>query len=97
VWARNGRELFYTVEAGHAEIALMAVEVSLEPTLRVGAATRLFAGRYMQGAPARAYDVTPDGRRFLFVENPERSLPPVTHLMVVQNWQTELRQRVPAR
>jgi hypothetical protein len=46
-------------------------------------------------ANLRGYDVTPDGQRFLMVQ--ERERPPITptQVVLVQNWFEELRRRVP--
>jgi hypothetical protein len=48
-------------------------------------------------APARCYDVSPDGQRF-FVSRPLPSpaTPPVTHVNLVLNWFEELKAKAPA-
>jgi hypothetical protein len=49
------------------------------------------------GSPGRTYDIAPDGRRFLMLEEADGSKDASTipRLIVVQNWTEELRQRVP--
>jgi hypothetical protein len=42
------------------------------------------------------HDVSPDGRRFLMVEDTEQDTP-VTHINLVLNWVEELKARVPAK
>ena len=100
-WSRDGRELFYTTNqsfGGQATLTkMMVVPVSLRPTFTAGTPRMLFQGRYGATAGIRAYDVTPDGRRFLMVQQKER--PPVTaaDMILVQNWVEELKSRVPAK
>jgi hypothetical protein len=43
-----------------------------------------------------AYDVSPDGRRFLMVEEVARAAAAPT-IVVVQNWTEELKRRVPPK
>ena len=89
-WRRDGREMFY-VEGG----SLMAVPVSTEPTLSLGAATRLFehTGFVGGGIPAqgRRYDVSADGQKFIVVEPMGEA--PKTSIRVVQNWYEEFSDR----
>ena len=88
VWARNGRELFYI--NGRQEMT--SVEVSAGATFSVGEPRALFpAGAYSLATSAGAYDIGPDGRRFLMT----RPLlgPSETELVLVQNWFEELRAR----
>ena len=88
VWRRDGRELFYI--NGRQEMA--SVDVTAGATLSVGEPRALFpASAYNLGTSAGAYDVTPDGRRFIMV----RPLvgPSETELVLVQNWFEELRAR----
>ena len=69
----------------------MAVPVRTSPTFSAGAPARLFDAPVMvdgQGHPA--YDVAPDGRRFLMIQ-----VTPVSHLKVVLNWRALLRTAVP--
>jgi hypothetical protein len=81
--------------------------VKIEETatsLNVGAPTRVFDDPYRldtggaQGGMAN-YDISPDGKRFVFVEEPQTTNAAVqpVHLQVVLNWFTELQQRVPTR
>ena len=57
---------------------------------RLDRAKELFAGRYMMNSPARAYDVTAPGDRFLLIETREQAPASITHMIVVENWFTEL-------
>ena len=59
--------------------------------------TVLFEGQYLM-APASfpAYDVMPDGQRFLMLKSGEEQQTP-TQINVVQNWFEELKQKVPVK
>ena len=93
VWARSGRELFYLDESS----ALIAVPVRASgATLIVGMPTTLFDTRYVEANPARHYDVSPDGQRFVMLKD-RTAAPNATpaSIVVVQHWLEELEQRVP--
>jgi serine/threonine-protein kinase len=97
MWARNGQEMFYTMRDGQGT-KMMALSVTLGPTFSAGAPRLLFEGSYTPGSPHRNTEVTPDGQRFLMMQAiPVTAGPPLTHMILVQNWSDELRQRVPAR
>jgi serine/threonine-protein kinase len=91
VWARSGRELFYLDESG----ALIAVPVRTSgATLVVGGPTILFDATYVESNPARHYDVSPDGQRFVMLK--ERAVDPSAtpaSMVVFQNWMEQLEQR----
>jgi WD40 repeat protein len=89
VWARDGTALFYRV----GQRDLMTVSIGSGPTLRVGAPRSLVQVRLWGGDSAQYFDVAPDGR-FVGIENPNASLP---SLIVVQNWDQELKRLVPAK
>jgi len=74
-WPRDDKELFFVAPGGK----MMAVDVTTVPTLKVGTPRELF--QLPQGA---AWDVAPDGKRFLVaVPTGEESKAPIT---VVVNW-----------
>ena len=87
VWSANGSELFYR----HGD-QVLAVDVVTNSTFEYGKPRRLFDGRYALGDvkdDTRAYDVAPDGQRFLMLK-PETE-PSTGDLKVVVNWYAELR------
>ena len=93
LWNRNGRELFY--RSGNR---MMAVQVSTQPTFSAGKPAMLFEKEYAASqfpATGIAYDVSPDGQRFLMVKEIEQSSS-ATQINVVLNWFEELKRRVPA-
>jgi serine/threonine-protein kinase len=62
-WSANGRELFFQTETG----AVLSVSVSVDAHgLRLGKPVQLFS--YPSATRLRSFDATPDGRRFLVVE-----------------------------
>ncbi len=96
LWARNGKELFYVGADG----ALLGVPVEASgATWNAGTPMKILEGRYYAGDNAgRAYNVSPDGRRFLMIKAPgsdASAVPPA--LIVVQHWNEELERLVPAR
>ncbi|MCH8267337.1 MAG: serine/threonine-protein kinase [Acidobacteria bacterium] len=91
VWARNGRELFYRNGS-----QMMAVEIATEPTFSAGLPRLLFEGNFQPSAASLAnYDVTPDGQRFVMIQEGAPDSPP-PQINVVLNWFEELKRRVPS-
>ena len=99
VWARNGRELFYRAPGAGPMLRMMAVDVTLGNVFTAGRPRVLWQGmraRYPGGTGGRTYDVAPDGRRFLMIQQRDSvPQPPVTHVVLVQNWLEELKRVVP--
>jgi serine/threonine-protein kinase len=92
VWSRDGRELFYTNGD-----KLMSVAILTQPTLSVGSPRLLFEGRYARSQTgSAAYDVSPDGQRFLRAQMIEPD-PPNNQINVVINWFAELKRLAPAK
>jgi hypothetical protein len=93
VWARSGRELFYLDESN----TLLAVPVQTSGSqFSYGRPAKVFDKRY--SGDFYSYDVTPDGRRFLMMNETQagdRAHP--TSIVVVLNWFEELRRRVPSQ
>lgn len=91
VWAHSGRELFYR-EATN----LISVAVKTTPAFELGASTTLFP---MNGVPSavahRAYDVSPDDRRFVMFR--QLGVTQSSKIIVVENWFEELKRTVKSR
>jgi serine/threonine-protein kinase len=96
MWAKNGRELFYLEGAN----TMRAVPIEMTgTTFSAGNPVKLFEGQFFAGPAGRLYDVTRDGQRFLMIKDavsPNQTAAPL-NMVVVLNWQEELRQRVPER
>ena len=88
VWARNGKELFYAELDG----TIMAVPVRTAPTFTAGNATKLFRWPTLDlPSPARNYDVTRDGQRFVMIKEPDgtgsdSARAPASTIVMVVNW-----------
>ncbi len=88
LWSRDGRELFFKSQG-----YLVKADVSSGATFAVGQLTRLFpVTGFALEADYREYDVTADGERF--VMNLLGRTSAGSKLIVVDNWFTELRERV---
>jgi Tol biopolymer transport system component len=85
-WSRDAKEVFYVQED-----RLMAVSVATHPKFSPGVPVSLFESRLLQ----LGYDVSPDGKRFVVLVRPKNE-PPIS-IHIVDNWFTELQQRVPTR
>jgi Tol biopolymer transport system component len=100
-WSPTGRELFYRHDG-----KLLAVPIESTPSsLTVGPPVRVFDDPYLldlggSGGGMANYDVSPDGKRFVMVEEPRATKGNANEpfrLQVVLNWTEELKRRVPTR
>jgi Tol biopolymer transport system component len=87
VWARNG-ELFY-----RNGDKMMAVATNTKANFSADTPKVLFEGHYATYNTMPAYDVTPDGQRFLLAKTAEQG---PQEISVVLNWTEELKQKAPA-
>jgi Tol biopolymer transport system component len=95
VWARSGRELFF--ESANGDI--MVAPIDAGATFSPGEPRRLFPviGGVFSSATVPYYDVTPDGQRFVMVRIAAiNQAPGAGQLIVVENWFTELEQKMAA-
>ncbi len=95
LWARNGKQLYYRsldwkevwavdVQTG-AGFSASKPRLLLKLTERMGVAV-----------PMRAWDVSPDGQRFLMVKPEDVKPTSVTELVLIVNWAQDLKRLVPA-
>ncbi len=82
VWAASGRELFYR----YGE-RIMVAPVEPGSSFSAGTPSVLFEGRFEE-----AYDLAPDGKRFLMLRTQDAALVP--QLNVVLGWTEELERRL---
>jgi Tol biopolymer transport system component len=83
-WRRDGREIYYLAPGNK----LMAVEVNPSgAAFEVGSPKELFTTQEPD-RPGYDYDVTADGKRFLFTHRIEGAVTPIT---VVLNWPRKLK------
>ena len=91
-WSRNGDELFFLDGAND----MQAARISTKPTFAVLSRQRLFsANGYFANPWAQAYDVTPDGKRFMMLRVGSSSTISSGSLVLVQNFLPELQRKVP--
>ncbi len=89
-WSRDGRTLFY-IDGG---ARLNAVSVQSAPTFTVGQRTALFdAANFVLAGFHQSYDVTPDGRAFLFISPRRTATTEAPQLVWVENWFADLATR----
>jgi Tol biopolymer transport system component len=88
-WRRDGKELFYLAQnARGGVVELMAVDVTLGPTPKIGVPKLLF--KFPPGTAP--FDVTGDGQRFIkLVQASGTADGASTPITVVVNWQAGLR------
>ena len=95
-WARNGSELFYLDRSN----TFTGVQVRTSGSAFVyGSPAKVFDAKYVESNPARHYDVSPDGRRFLMIKDSAEGDPNATpaSMVVVEHWFEELKRLVPAK
>jgi eukaryotic-like serine/threonine-protein kinase len=92
VWARDGSELYFRGGSGD----LMAVPITHTPAITVGRPQSLFrvTNRFRISGNAAAYDVHPDGKRFVMVTEPATPTAGPRQIIVVSNFLDELRAKV---
>jgi hypothetical protein len=91
LWAPSGRQLFYRSANG-----VWGVDVQPGPVFSASKPKLLFEQLgYADSVPIRAWDISPDGERFLMVKLEERKAQPLTEMVLVQNWIEEVRRLAP--
>ena len=89
MWARSGEELFYRNNAGDE---MLVVDITTEPTFSASTPRVLFEGGFQRSQGSSAfYDISPDGQRFLMLQQPVGG----GQIAVVLNFFEELRRLVP--
>ena len=87
-WEQDGNELCY--RKGHK---MMVVTIETNPVFKRGTPRKLFEGYWGNkdnDAFRAAYDIHPDGDRFLMIEQEEEKR--TNHINIVLNWTEELQQ-----
>ncbi len=74
---------------------LMAMAVRTEPTFAHDSPKILFRGNYVDLVGARAFDLSPDGKRFLMILKGGDDIGASEKIVLVQNWLAELKRLVP--
>lgn len=104
IWAPDGRQLYFDAHPDQ----MMVVTIETEPTFAAGNPELLFRSNYVLAShsspDASPYDISPDGQRFLMIkeERPAQDsnevveTPPITELIVVDNWDEVLKRLTPS-
>ena len=95
-WARDGTELFYLDSAAR----LTVVSVRSDSRFEFGNPEVVLERSYYApvSTSGRPYDVSPDGSRFLMIqESPDADDTVSAEIILVQNWAEELKRLVPTR
>jgi Tol biopolymer transport system component len=82
-WRADGRELYYVAP----DYSLMAVDIQLDPTVRVGVPRKLFTLTPIN-IISGSYDVSSDGQRFAVITADQPKMEAIT---IVLNWEEELK------
>jgi Tol biopolymer transport system component/tRNA A-37 threonylcarbamoyl transferase component Bud32 len=92
LWSRGGGDIFFRAASGE----MMTVPVTTSPAFSAGTPAPLFqAQSYARSLSYRAYDVSPDDRRFVMLRPAADSVrTPGRQLVVVDNWFEELRAKL---
>jgi eukaryotic-like serine/threonine-protein kinase len=93
VWSPDGRDLFFVNRS-----SMMASPIQPAPTFNAGNPVRLFDapsilfdGRFVGAGTNRAYDIAPDGQRFLTIKLDANDGAGASAIVLVQNWLEELK------
>jgi len=93
LWSRNGKQLFYW---SNDDQRVWVVDVRNDGGFSASKPRLLFkAPEFSLGIPARSWDISLDGQRFLMVKEEERKPQPVTEMILVMNWFEELKHLAP--
>jgi serine/threonine-protein kinase len=91
-WSRQGAELFFLDGANDMQV----VRVATKPSFGILTKQRLFSATgYFVSPWAQAYDVSPDGQRFLMLRVGSSTGAVPVSLVLVENFLAELQQKVP--
>jgi serine/threonine-protein kinase len=90
LWARNGQELFF-----RNRDRMMVVQITKQP-FGASRPKLLFVSTFASRANRANYDISPDGSRFVMINDGQRANS-ATQINVVMNWFSELRERVPVK
>jgi serine/threonine-protein kinase len=92
VWSRSGEELFY----GTLEGAVMSVRLQKGRTWEHGPAVQVVRpGYFHAGEVHRTFDVSQDGQRFLMIKQNANVGDVSRSIVVIQNWDLELKRLLP--
>ncbi|HXG56129.1 MAG TPA: hypothetical protein VNJ03_12185 [Vicinamibacterales bacterium] len=86
VWGPDGRELFFR----GPDRRLMVASVETQRSLILGTPAPLPVELFAP-APGRPYDISPDGKRFVIIEEGEPTMQALPQITLVLNWAEDLK------
>jgi serine/threonine-protein kinase len=90
-WSRDGQELFYL----DGDVRLNAVQVHTVPTFAAAGRTSLFdASNFVVAGFHQSYEVTPDGRAFIFVSPRRAGAQGASQLVWADRWLNDVAARL---
>jgi Tol biopolymer transport system component len=87
-WSPAGKEIFYRTAD-----SLMSAPIETQPELKIGTARVLMPDHFVRFGredTSRNYDVSTDGKRFLFIREGQVPEVPITQLQLLSNWPAEM-------
>jgi Tol biopolymer transport system component len=93
VWAPDSRTLYYLepTAPGRFGNVIYAVDAIADGAIRPGTPREVLRHARAQGCvPGRCYDLSPDGKRFLFRETHATGAPAVSRMDLILNWASTL-------
>jgi serine/threonine-protein kinase len=82
LWSADGTSIYY-----RGQRVIMAADVTVGQTLTVLGRRKVFDDRYIADPMVRNYDLSPDGKHFLMLQEVDRQV----ETIIVYNWASELR------
>jgi serine/threonine protein kinase/Tol biopolymer transport system component len=95
-WRGDGGELYYSAPGQDVDVMTAVTVTATASHFSAGPPRPLFPNRFGSTTPARGYDVTPDGQRFLMVRGVDAPPPRPRRMVLVENWGEELRRLAPS-
>jgi len=94
-WSRSGKQLFYRSLGDFRH--MWVVDIQSGTNFSAGTPRQLFqSSEFGGGAPRKCWDISLDDQHFLMVKREERPLRPVTEIIFIQNWFSELKRLAPS-
>jgi serine/threonine-protein kinase len=94
LWSRSGRELFFTTAANRMAV----VPVPAGTSFTYGKPQPLFDASVYWGRVGQAFDISPDGKRFLMIKTATNgAIETHPSIIVVSHWFDEVKARMPAQ
>jgi len=91
-WAADGRQLFYRIQGDR--VMSVALKPSAAGSFQYEQPRELFKDVFAIRGTISMWDVAPDGKRFVMIQEGNPTAPGATHLTLVFNWFQDLKARL---